>query len=198
MLILLSRRLEATITPGEPLSEATRQRLQSLQELIRDISGGIRRFIRDLRPPTLDHLGLVATVEGLTRDLIEKDGIDAKLQVTGNVERLAPEKELVLFRIAQEALNNARRHSGASRATVWLAFCEDRVRMVIDDNGCGFPVPERMDDLVSMGRLGLVGMHERAQTLGGTLTIHSAPGQGTTVTANIPVQPRSQSTDRDR
>ena len=75
--------------------------------------------------------------------------------------------------------------------TVRLAFYQDRVQMAIDDNGCGFHVPERIDDLVSMGRLGLVGMHERARTLDGTLTIQSEPGQGTVITADIPLQPRS-------
>jgi two-component system sensor histidine kinase DegS len=140
---------------------------------------------------------LVATIEGLARDL-EKDRIEAQVRAKGKVKRLAPEEELVLFRIAQEALSNARRHSGASQVTVWLSFCDDRVRMVIEDNGCGFPVPERIDDLVSMGRLGLVGMYERTRTLDGTLAIHSAPGQGTVVTADIPVQPRSQSVDSDR
>jgi signal transduction histidine kinase len=69
--------------------------------------------------------------------------------------------------------------------------------MVIEDNGCGFLVPERLDDLVSLGRLGLVGMYERARTLDGTLAIHSAPGQGTAVTADIPVQPRSERASSD-
>ena len=105
---------------------------------------------------------------------------------------------LELYHCDQEALSNARRHSGASRVTVRLSFCQDRVRMVIEDNGCGFPVPERMDDLVSLGRLGLVGMYERARTLDGTLAIHSAPGQGTVVIADIPVQLRSQSAGSNR
>jgi signal transduction histidine kinase len=192
MLIVLSRRLEALVTASEPLSETTRHHIRSLQELIPDISGGIRRFVRDLRPPTLDHLGLVATIEGLARDL-EKDQIEARVRAKGEVKRLASEEELVLFRIAQEALSNARRHSGASQVTVRLSFCDDRIQMEIADNGCGFPVPERIDDLVSMGRLGLAGMYERARTLDGTLAIHSAPGQGTVVTADIPVRPRSQS-----
>jgi signal transduction histidine kinase len=189
MLIVLSRRLEALLTPSGSLPTPARDQLCSLQDLIRDISGGLRRFVRDLRPPTLDHLGLVATIEGLARDLIEKDQIDAQLVVLGETKRLAPEEELVLFRIAQEGLSNARRHAGASRVTVRLEFSPARVHMAIEDDGRGFQVPERLDDLVSMGRLGLVGMVERARTLGGTLTIRSAAGQGTAIVADVPVQP---------
>jgi signal transduction histidine kinase len=194
MLIVLSRRLEALITPSEPMSETTRQRLRSLQELIRNTSGGIRRFVRELRPPTLDHLGLVATIEGLTRDLAEKDELEAELRATGDVRRLTSEEELVLFRIAQEALSNVRRHSAASQVIVRLGFYPDKVLMAVDDNGRGFHVPERMDDLVSMGRLGLIGMQERARTLGGTLTIQSEPGRGTVVTVDVPIQSRSEKT----
>ena len=188
MLIVLSRRLEALMT-SEPLSEAARQRLGSLQGLIRDISGGMRRFVRDLRPPTLDHLGLVAAARGAAGDLTEGDEIETELRVTGEERRLMIEEELALFRITQEALNNVRRHAGASRVVVQLEFCSDKVRIIVDDNGRGFNVPERMDDLVSTGRLGLIGMHERARTLGGTLTIQSEPGRGTVVTVEVPVQP---------
>lgn len=194
MMIVLSRRLEALITSPEPLSETVRQSLGSLQELLRDASRGIRRFVRDLRPPSLDHLGLVATVEGLARDLVERDGIGAEVRATGDVRRLHSEEELILFRIAQEALSNVRRHSGASQVIVELEFCPDKVRMAIDDNGRGFDVPERIDELVSVGRLGLIGMQERARTLAGTLTIQSAPGRGTAVTVEVPVQSRSEKT----
>ena len=187
MLIVLSRRLEA-LTASESPSEATKQRLASLQELIRDISGGMRRFIRDLRPPILEHLGLAAAIRGVTGDLAKKDNIETELRVTGEERRLMPEEELALFRIAQEALNNARRHAGASRVEVQLAFCSDRVRMIVEDNGCGFDVPEKIEDLVSTGGLGLIGMHERARTLGGTLTIQSEPGQGTQLIVDVPVQ----------
>ena len=69
-----------------------------------------------------------------------------------------------------------------------MEFCPDKVRMAIDDNGRGFHVPERIDDLVSMGRLGLIGMQERARTLSGTLTIQSEPGRGTVVIVDVPVQ----------
>jgi signal transduction histidine kinase len=142
-----------------------------------------------LRPPTLDDLGLVVTIRGLANDLAETDGIESDLSVVGQARRLAPEEELTLFRIAQEALSNVRRHSGASRAAIRLEFRPDRVRMTVEDNGQGFDAPRRTDDLVTTGKLGLICMDERARSLGGTLTLQSAPGQGTTIGAEIPVQP---------
>lgn len=187
MLIVVSRRLEASISPAELLPETTRQQLGQVRALIGDILGGARRLVRDLRPPALDHLGLVAAIRGLTRDLTEDHDIQTELVVEGETRRLAPEVELTLFRIIQEALSNVRRHSGASRATVRLAFSFDRVRAIIDDDGCGFDAPEEMGDLVSTGKLGLIGMDERAQTLGGTLALQSAPHHGSVVTVDVPL-----------
>jgi signal transduction histidine kinase len=189
MLIVVSRRLELLANLPEPLPEAARQLLASVQELLRSTQKGVRRFAQGLRPPTLEHLGLVAATRGMVNDLIETDEITASFQVRGDARRLAPEEELTLFRIAQEALRNARQHAGASRIEVRLAFCPDRVRLTVNDNGRGFDVPRRTDDLVTLGKLGLIGMDERAQSLGGTLTLQSRPGEGTTILADIPVQP---------
>ena len=195
MLIVLSRRIEALISL-DPRSEIAAQ-LRSIQDLIRDMSGGMRRFVRDLRPPTLDDLGLVSAIRGVTGDVTKKDGIKAELAVSGEERRLAPEEELTLFRITQEALNNVRRHSGASRVLVQLEFHPGKVQVIVDDNGRGFDAPKRMDDLVSTGRLGLVGIDERARTLGGTLAIHSEPGRGTKIIVDVPVQSRSANTTGD-
>jgi two-component system sensor histidine kinase DegS len=187
MLIALSRRLESLAALTEPLPEAALERLAALQALIATTLKGVRRFIQDLRPSTLDHLGLVATIEGLTDDLTE-DGIEAEISIIGKVQRLAPEEELVLFRIVQEALSNVRRHSGASRVLVHIRFLPDSTRLKIEDDGRGFNAPARMDDLVSTGKLGLIGMHERARMLGGTLTVQSDPGEGTAIIAEMPTQ----------
>jgi two-component system sensor histidine kinase DegS len=190
MLVVMSRRLEVLTTLPEPLPETAMRHLESLRELISDALKGIRRFVQDLRPSTLDHLGLVAALEGLTHNLMEQDRIETKLQVTGEVQRLMSEEELVLFRIAQEALSNVRRHSQASQATVQVEFLLNRIRITIEDNGRGFNAPERIGDLVSVGRLGLIGMHERARLLGGTLQIESEAGMGTTIIVDVPMQPK--------
>jgi two-component system sensor histidine kinase DegS len=188
MLIVISRRLGVLASLPESLPETALQHLQSLQNLVGDTLKSLRRFVQDLRPPTLDHLGLVATLEGLTDDLREKDGIGTRVDVVGKARRLKPEQELVLFRIAQETLSNVRRHSRASQVAVHMEFRPDKVRMVIEDNGQGFNAPERIGDLISSGRLGLIGMYERAHLLGGTLQIESEVGMGTSVIVDIPVE----------
>jgi len=188
MLTVISRRLELLDTFSEPLPQDAQQILESVQEMLRGTQRDMRRFVQGLRPPTLAHLGLVAATRGLVSDAAEESGMEAELDVLGEARRLASEEELTLFRIAQEALNNARRHSGASRVAVRLEFCPANVRLTIDDNGRGFDAPRRTDDLVTLGKLGLIGIDERARSLGGTLTIQSGPGQGTTIIADIPVQ----------
>jgi signal transduction histidine kinase len=188
MLILISRRIELLAAHPEKLAPDAQQVLASVQELIRNTQRGVRRFAQGLRPPALDHLGLVAAIRGLANGLTNKNDIETELRVKGEPKRLAPEKELALFRIAQETLNNAMRHAEASWVVIQIEFSADKIRMLINDNGRGFDVPERLDSLVSTGRLGLIGMHERARNLGGTLTINSKPRQGTVVTVEMPIQ----------
>jgi signal transduction histidine kinase len=95
--------------------------------------------------------------------------------------------ELVMFRIAQEALSNVRRHSRANNAEVMVEFDDKKVRMTIRDNGKGFTLPEKVGDLLKKGRLGLAGMQERIQLLNGSLKIESQPGKGTTVVIEAPI-----------
>jgi signal transduction histidine kinase len=95
--------------------------------------------------------------------------------------------ELVLFRIAQEALSNVRRHSRATNVEVVVKFNERKVGITIRDNGKGFTLPETIGDLLKEGRFGLVGMQERIQLLGGSLNIESAPGKGTSIKVEAPV-----------
>ncbi len=191
MLIVLSRRLEVLATLPDPLPESARPHIESLQELIGNTLKGTRRFIQDLRPPILDHLGLMATLEG-SLTALRGDHIEAEIQVTGEIRRLSPDEELVLFRIVQEALNNIRRHARASQVRVQVAFHPSRIHIDIEDDGCGFNAPERIGDLISSGRLGLIGMYERARTLDGTLLIRSEPGQGTVVIVDVPARPEDK------
>ena len=184
-LIDLSRRLDDLATSGEQLSESTIERLEELHELIDGIWRGIRRFSRDLRPSVLDYLGLLPALEGLMAD-VKEDGIETELRVCGDRRRLPPEAELALFRIVQEALSNVRRHSQASQVVTTVEFDRGRTRITVEDNGQGFEVPERTGDLVVTGKLGLAGMHERAQLLGGTLTVRSELGKGTSVVVDVP------------
>ena len=116
----------------------------------------------------------------------EDNGIETELRVYGDKRRLSPEAELVLFRIVQEALSNVKRHSQASQVVTTVEFDEGRARITVDDDGQGFKVPERTGNSVAIGKLGLVGMRERVRLLGGTLTVRSELGEGTTIVADVP------------
>ncbi len=187
-LVVLSRQLDAFLEWPDREHERATQRLEELRQLTAEISQGVSRFVQDLRPSTLDHLGLLPTLNALATRLSEEGGIEATVEVIGDQRRLPAETELVLFRIAQEALNNVRKHSQATEVVSTIEFGDGTVRVSIRDNGQGFKVPHGLGQLVKVGKLGLTGMFERAQLVGGTLTVESAPGEGTTVETRIPCQ----------
>ena len=107
--------------------------------------------------------------------------------VIGEAGRFTSEVEVMLFRIAQEALRNISRHAQASAAELIIEFRDGMVKLSISDNGKGFTLPQMVGDLASLGKLGLTGMQERARLLGGILTLKSERGKGTRVTIEIPV-----------
>ena len=190
-LIALSRRLDDLATSCEQLPEYAIGRLDELHDLIDSTLQGVRRFSRALQPSVLDDLGLLPALEGLLAD-VEETGVETELRVYGVRRRLPPDAELVLVRIVQEALSNVRRHSQAPRVVTTVEFGEGQVRMTVDDNGQGFDLPDRTGDLAATGKLGLIGMHERARLLDGTLLIESEPGRGTTVTVDVPPGPKNE------
>jgi len=185
-LVVLSRQLDALASSGEGLSEDNSLLLEELRQQTSNIMQGVRRLSQDLRPAALDRLGLLPALEWLASDVAEYSGIAIKVNVLGTKRHLHEEVQLVLFRIAQEALRNVWRHSQATEAEITLEFDERKTRIIVSDNGKGFNLPKTMGDLARDGKLGLAGMQERAQLLDGTLTVQSEPGRGTTVTVVIP------------
>ncbi len=185
-LVALSRRLDSFISTADHLSALDITRLEELRQQTDSILDGVRRFSQDLRPSILDDLGLLPALEWLTSDITNHFGTAIGIGVLGSLRRLPPETELVLFRIAQEALRNVWKHSEASRGWVTVEFEDGKIILTVTDNGKGFELPERVGDLASTGKLGLAGMQERAQLIEGTLTLHSEPGKGTTVIIEVP------------
>jgi two-component system sensor histidine kinase DegS len=185
-LVVLTRRLDALDTYSGQLPDPVMQRLGELRELADDILVGVRRFSRDLRPPVLDDLGLLPALELLTADS-EQNGIKTELKVLGERRSLSPDLELVLFRIVQEALRNVKKHAHASKVLVQVEFGDATVKIAIKDDGKGFRLPEDMDSLAEVGKLGVIGMQERAQLVGGALNVQSLLGKGTTVAVDVPV-----------
>jgi signal transduction histidine kinase len=163
------------------------QRLDELTGLIDEELVGLRRLIGDLRPIYLEDLGFVPALEMLARQMQERHGLVVRLEVRGETVRLAPDLELAAFRIVQAALNNVATHAEAHRAAVAVDFASAGVTLIVEDDGCGFNPPEQPADLTHEGHFGLMGMRERAMLYGGHLTIASAPGRGTTITAWLPI-----------
>jgi len=186
ILISLSRGLDSIISGETEIPRSALEHLRKLQGMADLALEEVRRFSQDLRPSILDDLGLVPALEGLAADL-EKQGMMTKFNITGNQYRLAPEKELAVFRITQEALNNVRKHSRALAVEMTMDFGDDGLTLIIRDNGQGFSMPSRTSDLVLSGKLGLIGMRERARLNGGTLIVESEVNVGTTVTLTVPV-----------
>ena len=187
-LLLMAQRLDSLAsTAKKRLNRDVAAELQEVRATTIEALMELRRLAQDLRPRILDDMGLVPALEWLADDLAEQDGIEARVEVDGTLPRLSEEGQLLLFRIAQEALRNIGKHSGASEATLSLRAYGDRLEMRVVDNGEGFTLPKAVGDLAATGKLGLLGMHERARLLGGTLDIRSERRKGTTVVVELPV-----------
>ncbi len=183
-LVHLVRRLER-LREGTPAGGGTSEQLDDLLALSRSILQSVRRFSRDLRPSVLDDLGLVPAIELAVEETNARLPDCASLSVSGAPRRLAPAVEVALFRIAQEALHNVEKHAQATRATVQLAFSPDNVRLAVEDDGRGFDVPEDVSSLARLGKLGVLGMKERADLIGGSFSLVSAARSGCAVTVTI-------------
>ena len=153
--------------------------------LLRESIEESRRLVCGLRPPALDAFGIVPAIEHLVEENEAAGGARIELVASVRFDRLARPLENALFRIVQETLTNARRHSRTDKIRIELSEDGNWVRLCVRDWGVGFD-PAR----VSPDRFGLKGIRERARLLGGTATIEAAPGKGTCVTVDLPLVPR--------
>ena len=186
-LIHLARGMDSLVVQGGP-SPTSAALLETRVELL-EIIGRLRDVARGLRPPGLDQLGLVAAVRGLLADVEDNHAVRLDFQVTGTQVRLTADAELGAFRIIQEAVSNVTRHASAHTARVGLHFDEDALRIRVADDGIGFDA--RPGTRAGGAQLGLVGLRERANLLGGGLLVSSAPGKGTAIEAWLPASPPS-------
>jgi PAS domain S-box-containing protein len=184
-LVVMSRQLD-TLANDQTLSKENRTRLEELWHQTDNILQGVRRLSHDLRPAALDRLGLLPAVELLAQEVTRHSNVVTKVNLSGKEHRLPEEVAIALFRITQEALRNVWRHSRATRAEITIDFSDGRIKITVSDNGKGFQIPPQISDLTKQDKLGLAGMQERAQLVGGTLTVQSQPGKGTTITIEAP------------
>lgn len=183
-LVGINVELSTLVHGNSPDLHHLKDRIARTQRLVESSVDAVHRFARDLRPAVLDDLGLIPALHAFCQSLAARKKLKIRLTAYGRVETLASDKRTVLFRVAQEALNNVARHARATRVKVVISKIPGAIRMEIGDNGKSFPVRKVL--LAKTKRLGLVGMRERVEMVGGKLTIDSAPGHGTTVRAEIP------------
>lgn len=161
--------------------------LAQLKELVKESLKELRRIIFNLRPMALDDLGLVPTLKRYLVNLHEHEGVPVSFHVMGNDTRLGSAQEVAIYRMVQEAVNNARRHANASRIQVTIEFCESPyVTVTVEDDGVGFDMQSVQSDWVNRESFGLMSMKERIELLDGEFVVTSAVGKGTRITARIP------------
>jgi signal transduction histidine kinase len=162
-----------------------KSRAESIKEISLQAIEDVRRLSLDLRPSILDDLGLISALRWLAERLNKEAGVNTKIDIEGTIHEMTPQMQTVLFRIVQEALNNIKRHSQANEAAIKLEFTSDALTLTICDNGKGFSPPKELTHLVTQNKLGLIGMQERVESIGGRFEIKSEPEKGTSIKIEV-------------
>lgn len=184
-LALLALELDSLTNSRESVPDKIARKVEQMKKNVDQALEDVRRFSHELRPAILDQLGLLPALEFLVDEMNQKGRIKTRLVVSGKEHRFSGNIELALFRIVQEALSNARKHSGATRVTVSIKFSRDNIYIKVADNGKGFNVVDDSLSAVNRGRLGLTSIKERAKLIGAELNLDSAPGKGTLVSVKL-------------
>ncbi|MGE5631265.1 MAG: sensor histidine kinase [Caulobacteraceae bacterium] len=169
--------------------EKAKEELINLKQFLRSSLSDVRKIIYDLRPMSLDDLGLVPTLQRYISNYVEESGIYVDFLVFGDSKPLKPVVELAAFRIIQESLTNIRKHSEAKNASVRVEFKEEFINILVSDDGKGFDksllkVTKRNDD----GGYGLLSMKERVELLNGKFDVKTSPGKGTKIFISMPLE----------
>jgi signal transduction histidine kinase len=167
---------------------SVRSRFEPLRDIAAQTLESVKRLARELRPALLDDLGLTAALERYVASYRANYGLNADLQMTGfsNDGRLSPEIELALYRIIQESLTNIAKHARAKNVSIVVERKSRAVIAIVEDDGSGFDVRAVMESAQEESKLGLYGMRERAELVGGKLQIESTMGAGSSVFVEIP------------
>jgi two-component system sensor histidine kinase DegS len=168
--------------------EIVRAELIDLKQQIRLGLEEIRKVIFNLRPMALDDLGLVPTLRKFVHDFEERTKIRAVFEASGKERRLPSAMEAAMFRLVQEAFNNAHKHAEPTYVALEIAFEEDAVNLKIRDNGVGFHVDLVESRAGVQSQYGLIGMKERVELLQGTIAFQSVIGEGTTIAIHVPIK----------
>ncbi len=185
-LLGLGYRLEAMLDE-QNLSSGLAMSLETIQDDVRQLVADLRQICSDLRPPSLDSLGLGAAIASYAREWADRSGIGLTLNIDPHLGRLPEAIELSIFRIVQEGLNNIHQHALASQATVTLQHTGPRaLQIIISDNGKGLDPHLDLAKLAASKHFGLLGISERVALMGGKLQLQNQPGGGLTILVEIP------------
>jgi signal transduction histidine kinase len=178
-----------TLLSGNDNNEA-RDELATMENTIDKSLKELRRVLIGLRPPALDELGLSHALRQ-SLEYLKTDDLDCQFSETGTLVRLPSDVEIAIYRVVQEALTNIRKHAAdATKVNLRLQFQVDNLLVEIHDNGGGFDLSQTLDSAISVGHMGLLGMKQRAETLGGDIKIKTGKRAGTTITLSLPIQPQ--------
>ena len=180
-LLVIANRAQSMIPSGDGKMAEVKRNAEWIRDATLQTVDDVRRTTLDLRPSILDDLGLVPALRWLVDRMNNESGINTRILVNGVRRKLSPQAEVTIFRIIQEALNNIKRHSKAKEAVITLEFATEYLKIRIEDNGQGFRPPKKLERLPTRGKLGLIGMQQRVDLLGGTFKISSRPGEGTSL-----------------
>lgn len=170
-----------------PVDEVTGRQFKNVRDLMDQISKEMHHISVELRPPALDELGLEMAVDSYAREWSSRSGISIDVECRGLAQRRAPDDiETALYRVLQEALTNVARHAEAKRVSVVLERSDAGVSVIVEDQGRGFDLGILSSNISGRRHLGVRGMQERLEAVGGSLEIESIPGTGTTVYARVP------------
>lgn len=183
----INMRLAALKTEAAANTKGLSRNITRTQRLVERSVDIVHRFAHDLRPAVLDHLGLIAALHSYLKTFTKETGIRVTLTASPAVDQLTSALRTTLYRVAQEALTNVARHARASRADVILKRLPHAVRMQVSDNGRSFTATA-LQHARKNKRMGLLGMRERVEMVGGTFSVEAKPGHGTLVQAQIPFE----------
>jgi signal transduction histidine kinase len=186
-LSLISQRLAVMKEGTFPQSTKVTKELKEVQEIAEQASKELRVFTRSIRPPVLDDLGIVPALRRLLIESTERTGMNGIFKLVGEEQRLPQDIEIGLFRIAQEGIWNVERHSKATELIVTMTLTRAEARLNISDNGIGFTTSPALGSLYTTGKLGLLGMYERAELIGGKFDIKTELNKGTTISISVPI-----------
>jgi PAS domain S-box-containing protein len=184
-LSILKMQLGALVQSGNIQSPELLEKLRYLEKDADRAFNDVRRYSHELRPSVLEHMGLGASMEQIAEDINKLSSLEVEVRVQGREPKLDEEVKLGFFRIAQEALNNIRKHAKAEKAVIEMKYQKKQMSMRVIDNGVGFDTQQATTRAGKKGSLGLMSMQERADLIGASLEIESRRGGGTTVKVEL-------------